>query len=569
MDIKDVYIPDQNYQGTEEELQHGRKWSEEAKERVRQARKAGRSVRDMFASFYTKQSRSLNKSLNKVANRTIYKKSISNARNKLVVAKSNRDLSYKRGVALKNSSSRFVSKGSSPVEKGRRAGIAAKLKRDNDVDKMVKDATVRYRKKELKKSSKHSTGRIVKDATKAISKDVTKKANKLSKDVGKTAGKLSKDVGKGINNTVRTIDKSITSAVNKGVANKDRKYIDKEEKKYIDKRRKSALNVAVKSKKYINKQYEEAVNKANREANIESVKNAFNFINGKEKEKKIYEKRKKALKKAKSQADNHWSEATKDVRKSIKDAEERTVDKYKYSSVKDITDKNVRSLKKKVGKTLNDINTNKGKGYKLTGKTKVSAKGGYERYASDAERGDVYGKRKVSVIKEGKRANSITDALTGKTNDYKEYSTKTEYKMWKEPKKKSKPKSKRKNKLRQSALNDVYIPGKVGTSEVVLHSDTFGKEILLKHAGVKGMKWGVRRARVTNKSAKKTQNTNGKISTKKERKRLGISKEYEEEWIKDIIRKEAKKNNVVSYRDVKASLKKDYNDLIELEDMDA
>ena len=303
MDIKDVYIPDQNYQGTEEELQHGRQWSEEAKERVRQARKAGRSVRDMFASYYNKQSRSVNKSLNKVANRTIYKKSISKARNKLVVAKSNRDLSYKRGVALKNSSSGFVSKGSTPVEKGRRAGIVAKLKRDNDVDKMVKDATVRYRKKELKKSSSHSTGQIAKDTTKVISKDVSKKVGKLSK-------------------------------------------------------------------------------------------------------------------------------------------------------------------------TVDDINTNKGKGYKLTGKTKVSAKGGYERYASDAERGDVYGKRKVSVIKEGKRANSITDALTGKTNDYKEYSTKTEYKMWKERKKKSKskPKSKKSNNptIRQSGLNNVYIPGKTGTSDEIL-----------------------------------------------------------------------------------------------------
>ena len=249
------------------------------------------------------------------------------------------------------------------------------------------------------------------------------------------------------------------------MANKDRKHIDKEEKKYIDKRRKSALNVAAKRKKYMNKQYEEAVNKANREANIESFKNAFNFINRKEKEKKIYEKRKKALKKAKSQANNDWSEATKDVRKSIKDAEERTVDKYAYSSVKDITDKNVRSLKKKAGKTLNDINTNKGKGYKLTGKSKVTPKGGYERYASD-DKGNAYGRRQVSVTTEGTRANSITDALTGKTNAYKEHSTKTEYKTWK---------GKKKKKVKHSGLDKVYIPGRTGISETILHSDTFVK----------------------------------------------------------------------------------------------
>ena len=401
MDIKDVYIPDQNYQGTEEELQHGGKWSEEAKERVRQARKAGRSVHDMFTSYYNKQGRSVNK----VANRTIYKKNISEARNKLVVAKSNRDLSYKRGVALKNSSSGFVSKGSTPVEKGRRAGTVAKLKRDNDVDKMVKDATVRYHKKELKKSSNHSTGRIAKDATKAISKDVSKKV-----------GKLSKDVGKGLNKTAQKIDQTITSAVNKGVENKGRKTIDKKEKAT------------------------------------------------------------KAL-------DSKLAEENKVSQKHINDTIEGTIRKNKYSSVGDIvskkSNKTVSSLKKalkstnkKLSKTVDDINTNKGKGYQLTTKTTVRPQGEYERYASEVGGGNVYGKRKVAVKKEGTRANSITDALTGKTNAYKEYSTKTEYKTWKEPKKKSKskPKSKKSNNstIRQSGLNNIYIPRKTGISDEIL-----------------------------------------------------------------------------------------------------
>ena len=346
MKKEDVYIPDQSY--SSDEIHHGGKWSEEAKQRYREARRAGRSVYDMFGNFYNKANKQVTSKANNIANRTIYKQPIA-------------------------------------------------------------------------------------------------KAEKATKD------------------TLRKADKAVTSTVNKHVSNKDRKHIDKEEKKYIDKRRKSALNVAVKRKKYINKQYEESVNKANREANIESVKNTFNFINGKEKKEKIYEKRKKALKKAKSQANNYWSEATKDVRKSIKDAEERTVDKYTYSSVKDIADKNVRSLKKKAGKTLNDINTNKGKGYKLTGKSKVTPKGGYERYASD-DKGNAYGRRQVSVTTEGTRANSITDALTGKTNDYKEYSTKTEYKMWKDKKKK---------KVKHSGLDKVYFPGRTGVSETILHSDFF------------------------------------------------------------------------------------------------
>ena len=431
MKKEDVYIPDQSYSSNE--IHHGGKWSEEAKQRYREARRAGRSVYDMFGNVYNKANKQVTSKANNIANRTIYKEPIARAKG-----------DYKKAIKRRSA-----------------------IKRNYDKINAVR------------KTSNHTLGEITKDATKAVGKEIGKSANKAKK---------------GIKDGLRKADKVVTSAANKHVANKDRKHIDKEEKKYIDKRRKSALNVAAKTKKYINRKQEDAVNKANREANKESFKNAFNFKNRKEKEKEINEKRKKALKEAKSQAHSDWSEATKSARKRIKEAEERTVRKRTYSSVGDIvskkTNKTASSLKKglksankKLSKTIDDINTNKGKGYHLTGKTKVSAKGGYERYASDAERGDVYGKRKVSVIKEGKRANSITDALTGKTNSYKEYSTKTEYKMWKEPKKKSKSKSKSKSKhkkfndptIRQSGLDKVYIPGRTGVSETILHSDTFVK----------------------------------------------------------------------------------------------
>ena len=453
MKKEDVYIPDQSYSSNE--IHHGGKWSEEAKQRYREARRAGRSVYDMFGNVYNKANKQVTSKANNIANRTIYKEPIARAKGDYKKAIKRRSAIKRNYDKINAVGPNFVNRGSSPQEKGRRAGIVAKTKSDMRNDYINSNKTVASKYNSIRKTSNHTLGEIAKDATKAVGN----KAKKATKD------------------SLRKADKAVTSAGNKHVANKDRKHIDKEENKYIDKRRKSALNDAAKTKKYINRKQEDAVNKANREANKESFKNTFNFKNRKEKEKEIYEKRKKAIKEAKSQAHSDWSEATKDVRKSIKDAEERTVDKYTYSSVKDITDKNVRSLKKKAGKTLNDINTNKGKGYRLTGKTKVSAKGGYERYASDAERGDVYGKRKVSVIKEGKRANSITDALTGKTNSYKEYSTKTEYKMWKEPKKKSKSKSKHKKfndpTIRQSALNDVYIPGRTGVSETILHSDFF------------------------------------------------------------------------------------------------
>ena len=39
---------------TEDLLLHGAKWSEEAKQRVRQARRAGRRVSEMFGDLYQK-----------------------------------------------------------------------------------------------------------------------------------------------------------------------------------------------------------------------------------------------------------------------------------------------------------------------------------------------------------------------------------------------------------------------------------------------------------------------------------------------------------------------------------
>ena len=447
MKKEDVYIPDQSY--SSDEIHHGGKWSEEAKQRYREARRAGRSVYDMFGNLYNKANKQVTSKANNIANRTIYKKPIAKAKGDYKTAIKRRSTIKKNYDRMNSIGSEFVNKGKTPQEKSRRAGLVAKSKSDTRTIYNNSNKRVAYKRNALRKASNHTLGEITKDATKVVGKEIGKSANK--------AKKATKD-------SLRKADKAVTSAVNKHVANKDRKHIDKEEKKYIDKRRKSALNAAAIRKKYMNKQYEEAVNKANREANIESVKNAFNFINGKENKIKIDKKRKKALKKAESQANNYWSEETKDARKTIKDAEERTVDKYTYSSVKDIADKNVESLKKKAGKTLNDINTNKGKGYTLTGKSKVTPKGGYEKYASD-DKGNAYGRRQVSVTTEGTRANSITDALTGKTNAYKEHSTKTEYKTWKGKKKKK--------KLKQSGLDKVYIPGRTGISETILHSDSF------------------------------------------------------------------------------------------------
>lgn len=489
-----MYIPDQSYSG--DEIHHGGKWSEEAKQRYREARRAGRSVYDMFANFYNKSKPGVNravnqagktvngvvnqagktvnsgvrrvtKAINRVANRTIYKKSISEARKNLDQARAKRAGYYKKDAAIQKSSGRFISKGSTPVEKGRRAGIVAKAKHWSKIDKQIGDATVRYREKELRKASNHSLGQIAKDGSKAIGKEIGKSANKAKK---------------AIKDSLRKADKAVTSAVNKHVADKDRKHIDKEEQKYIDKMRKSALKTAAKRKNRINRKHEYAINKAVREANDESLRNGFNFKNRKQKDKEIQKKYEKAHKDAKSQADRDWAKATKEVRKRIKDAEERTVNKRKYSSVKDIIDKNVGALKKKVGKTLNDINTNGGKGYELAVSQKE--KGRYDKVVSKTKNKTSTQEYK-QIVEKTKKANSITDILSGKIRDGKRYkSVKTKNKAtynFDTPTKTTKRKTKKSNvkatydvRVKHSALNNVYIPGRTGVSETILHSDTFG-----------------------------------------------------------------------------------------------
>lgn len=84
---------------TEDVLLHGGKWSEEAKQRVREARRAGRRVSEMFSGMYNDSKRYVNqagKNIKLMANRidskynisennertrALYKKELQNARN--------------------------------------------------------------------------------------------------------------------------------------------------------------------------------------------------------------------------------------------------------------------------------------------------------------------------------------------------------------------------------------------------------------------------------------------------------------------------------------------------------
>lgn len=84
---------------TEDVLLHGGRWSEEAKQRVREARRAGRRVSEMFSNLYNSTGRYINqagKNVKRMANqidskynisenngrtRALYRKELQNARN--------------------------------------------------------------------------------------------------------------------------------------------------------------------------------------------------------------------------------------------------------------------------------------------------------------------------------------------------------------------------------------------------------------------------------------------------------------------------------------------------------
>lgn len=89
---------------TEDVLLHGSRWSEEAKQRVRQARRAGRRVSEMFANLYNSGGRYVNqagKNAKRFANRVDSKYNISehNERTRALYNKEKKNASNVRANA--------------------------------------------------------------------------------------------------------------------------------------------------------------------------------------------------------------------------------------------------------------------------------------------------------------------------------------------------------------------------------------------------------------------------------------------------------------------------------------
>lgn len=143
---------------TEDVLLHGGKWSEEAKERVRQARRAGRRVSEMFSNLYNATGRYVNqagKNVKRMANQVDSKYNISenNGRTRAGLKSATR---YAKTAPLTNEGN---------VKTTRRT-VRAKERQYNSVESRLKRAIPGYgniyKRRQIKDMNKyvHKNGKI-------------------------------------------------------------------------------------------------------------------------------------------------------------------------------------------------------------------------------------------------------------------------------------------------------------------------------------------------------------------------------------------------------------------------
>lgn len=419
MNKEDVYIPGMT--NPDDAMMHGYKWSEEAKARVRAARKAGRTVEEMFGKNWKKAGKagnkmvkqtgksfnsakkkvriltrnaekSVNRSANKIANKTIYKSKI----NKLQKTKRRVDKRM-NGVI---SSNKKVSKSSASAYNKRVAKSQISMAKDNK----------KLYNKLLKKNKNHSTSQIVKDGAKHLLK-------KADKDTGKL---------------LKKVDKGVTNLINERAYNKDRAVTTKKEKKQI-------MNGLRKASKTANKVRNTTYKK-------EVTKNGNTGVDGFKK--KILNK--KAYNKTESQAVSKAEKARNaTLRKGQKKAVESVNNANKYKSTGDFINKQKKKLVDKAVTAVAahnvDKNTKKNGG-SVSSSTKSKApetrKVGNTTYTfKEVDSKD----RKAQAA----RKRSATLARKSQIADEKK-------------------RIKKRFGIKQSATDDVYIPGLTGSSDAYL-----------------------------------------------------------------------------------------------------
>lgn len=132
---------------TDDVLLHGAKWSEEAKQRVRQARRAGRRVSEMFGDLYKNSRPYINKAgknLKRMANEIDSKYNISenNGRTRAGLKSATR---YAKKAPLTNEGNVATT----------RRSVAAKERQYNSVEARLKSAIPGYNRKQVKDTNKY------------------------------------------------------------------------------------------------------------------------------------------------------------------------------------------------------------------------------------------------------------------------------------------------------------------------------------------------------------------------------------------------------------------------------
>lgn len=371
---EDVYIPGMT--NPDDAMMHGHKWSEEAKARVRAARKAGRTVEEMFGKNWKKAGKAINKSANKMANKSIYKKSIASGNKKVRI--------LKRKTAVANSKIRKMAKSSKISPKQVQQIRVANKKR------------LASAKRSLTKSKKHTTGRIVKDGAKHL---------------------------------LKKADKGVTNLINERAYNKDRAVTTKKEKKQI-------MNGLRKASKTANKVRNATYKK-------EVTKNGNTGVDGFKK--KMLNK--KAYNKTESKATSKAEKARNaTLRKGQKEAVESVNNANKYKSTGDFINK---QKKKLVNKAVTAVAAhNVDKNAKKNGGS-VSSKTYSEKPTTVKEGNTTTTYRFVDRKAEAARKKSAKLARKSQIADEKK-------------------RIKKRFGIKQSATDDVYIPGLTGSSDAYL-----------------------------------------------------------------------------------------------------
>lgn len=471
---EDVYIPDKSYSG--DEIHHGGKWSEEAKQRYREARRASRSVYDMFANFYNKSKPGVNRVVNqagrainsgvrtvrRVADDAIYTKKERQA-NRNAIAVTGKAVRVAKGRLNKTRGAGSVFKSAVKAAKGIKIGKKGNLiNRIKDTVKSANNQASAFDKerKKLVGAAKANYSNKVKANRDAIRKEHVERNKSINgklENVGRDLKKMSKDV-KGFTKAASKVakphldkfGKEVEKKANAGLKALDRMIETKSEKKYRQEAQKKAEKAGKAADSFIGRMMGKDA--------VKEYKDTY---------KRELDKRDKSL-------------TVNDIKKSIKKTGNKVLSGLEKNINKglrvadDLYESNDEKIARKMAKQAR----------KNTSKVGATVRTAFSKENADAIGNDIAGAwGKLTGNKElANRAKQNSKTLQNRLKkkaqaEYKKdqdrRAKKYEDQIYDKQIKLPRIGGKKKKKVKHSGLNNVYIPGRTGVSETILHSDFF------------------------------------------------------------------------------------------------